>query len=61
MVGGSEKEDRIVNTSFSLGVQLLLQRGATTLSSLNFFSLKKKNQKNLVQGQALLQFSWEIT
>ena len=57
MVGGSEKEDRIVNTSFSLGVQLLLKRGATMPSSLN----KVKTKKRLVQGLALLQFSWEIT
>ena len=55
MVGGSEKEDRIVNTSLSLGVQLLLKRGATLPSSLN------KVKKRLVQGQALLQFSCEIT
>ena len=55
MVGGSEKEDRTVNTSFSLGVQLVLKRGATLPSSLN------KLKKRLVQGQALLQFSWEIT
>ena len=40
MVGGSEKEDRTVNTSFSLGVQLVLKRGATLPSSLN--KLKKK-------------------
>ena len=44
MVGGSEKEDRTVNTSFSLGVQLVLKRGATTLSSLN--KEKSKNKKN---------------
>ena len=56
MVGGSEKEDRIVNTSLSLGVQLVLKRGATLPSSLN-----KEKKERLVQGQALLQFSWEIT
>ena len=57
MVGGSEKEDRIANTSFSLGVQLLLKRGATTLSSLKKVFFKKR----LMLVQALLQFSWEIT
>ena len=62
-VGGSEKEDRTVNTSFSLGVQLLIKRGATTPSSLNkvFFSKKNKKTKIGAGRQALLQFSWEIT
>ena len=41
MVGASEKEDRIVNTSVSLGVQLLLKRGATLPSSLNKVKKRK--------------------
>ena len=43
MVGGSEKEDRIVNTSFSLGV-VLPKRGATTLSSLLKVKIENKNK-----------------